>query len=96
MESPISPLPVAGGAGRELPAYLSNGVVGLKVRDNPLSPGMTLLSGFSGEHPERKLKRRHLLPIQLQATSASTAFGSRRRLSAFESSTRLMISLRAS
>jgi hypothetical protein len=36
MEGPINPPPVAGGAGRELPAYLSNGVVGLKVRDNPL------------------------------------------------------------
>jgi hypothetical protein len=35
MEGPINP-PVAGGAGRELPTYLSNGVVGLKVRDNPL------------------------------------------------------------
>jgi hypothetical protein len=31
MEGPISPPPVAGGADRELPAYLSNGVVGLKV-----------------------------------------------------------------
>jgi hypothetical protein len=36
MEGPINSPPVAGGAGRELPAYLSNGVVGLKVRDNPL------------------------------------------------------------
>ena len=56
MEGPISPAPVVGGAGRELPAYLSNGIVGLKVRDNPLSPGMTLLCGFSGEHPERKIE----------------------------------------
>ena len=31
MEGPINPPPVAGGAGRELPAYLSNGVVGLKA-----------------------------------------------------------------
>jgi len=57
MQGPINPPPVAGGAGNGLPAYLSNGVVGLKVRDNPLTPGMTLLSGFSGEHPNR---RRHL------------------------------------
>ena len=31
MESPISPPPVAGSAGNELPAYMSNGVVGLKI-----------------------------------------------------------------
>ncbi len=34
MEGPINPPPVAGGAGRELPAYLSNGVVGLKPRQS--------------------------------------------------------------
>lgn len=65
MEDPISPPPVAGGAGRELPAYLSNGVVGLKVRDNPLSPGMTLLSGFSGEHPERKIEAAAFAPYPI-------------------------------
>ena len=65
MEGPISPPPVAGGAGRELPAYLSNGVVGLKVRDNPLSPGMTLLSGFSGEHPERKIEAAAFAPYPI-------------------------------
>src|SRR4029077_15024866 len=32
------------------------GLLGLKVRDNPLNPGMALLSGFSGEHPERKIE----------------------------------------
>jgi hypothetical protein len=65
MEGPISPPPVVGGAGRELPAYLSNGVVGLKVRDNPLSPGMTLLSGFSGEHPERKIEAAAFAPYPI-------------------------------
>jgi hypothetical protein len=70
MGDPISPPPFVGGAGKELPAYMSNGVVGLKVRDNPLTSGMTLLSGFSGEHPEKKLKLRHLLHIHSPATSA--------------------------
>jgi hypothetical protein len=65
MEGPISPPPVTGGAGRELPAYLSNGVVGLKIRDNPLSPGMTLLSGFSGEHPERKIEAAAFAPYPI-------------------------------
>ena len=36
--------------------------MGLKVRDNPLSPGMTLLSGFSGEHPERKIEAAAFAP----------------------------------
>jgi protein-glucosylgalactosylhydroxylysine glucosidase len=71
MDGPISPPPVGGTAGNELPAYMSNGVVGLKVRDNPLSPGMALLSRFSGEHPERKNRgRQRWLPIRSPAISA--------------------------
>ena len=62
MHGPISPPPVVGSAGNELPAYMSNGVVGLKVRDNPLTPGMALLSGFSGEHPERKIEAAAFAP----------------------------------
>src|SRR3954469_5037341 len=65
MDGPISPPPVAGGAGNELPAYMSNGVVGLKVRDNPLTPGMTLLSGFSGQHPERKIEAAAFAPYPI-------------------------------
>ena len=62
MDGPISPPPVAKSSGKELPAYLSNGVVGLKVRDNPLTPGMALVSGFSGEHPERKIEAAAFAP----------------------------------
>ena len=62
MDGPISPPPVAGIGRNELPAYMSNGVVGLKIRDNPLTPGMALLSGFSGEHPERKIEAAALAP----------------------------------
>ena len=51
--------------GNELPAYISNGVIGLKVRDNPLAPGMALLSGFSGEHPERKIEAAAFAPYPL-------------------------------
>ena len=65
MDGPISPPPVAGSAGNELPAYMSNGVVGLKVRDNPLTPGMALLSGFSGEHPDRKIEAGAFAPYPL-------------------------------
>ncbi|MET3840563.1 glycoside hydrolase family 65 protein [Bradyrhizobium sp. OAE829] len=65
MDGPISPPPVTGSAANELPAYLSNGVVGLKIRDNPLNPGMALLSGFSGEHPERKIEAAAFAPYPL-------------------------------
>lgn len=51
MQRPISPPPVTGGARGELPAYLSNGVIGLRVRDNPLVAGMALVSGLTGRHP---------------------------------------------
>jgi len=56
---------VSGSAGDALPAYISNGVVGLKVRDNPLSPGMMLLSGFSGEHAERKIEAAAFAPYPI-------------------------------
>ena len=56
MTSPISPPPVQGGAGNELPAYVANGVVGLRVRAMPLAAGLTLLSGYSGEHPQRRIE----------------------------------------
>jgi protein-glucosylgalactosylhydroxylysine glucosidase len=65
MEGPISPPPVEGGADDELPAYMSNGIVGLKIRANPLIPGMALLSGFSGEHPERKIEAAAYAPYPL-------------------------------
>ncbi|HEX4199211.1 MAG TPA: glycoside hydrolase family 65 protein [Caulobacteraceae bacterium] len=66
-EAPISPPPVAGGGGNELPAYLSNGLIGLRVRDNPLVPGLTLLSGFSGEHPVRGIRAAAIAPYPIAA-----------------------------
>src|SRR5271166_2249328 len=53
---PISPSPVQGGAGNERPAYVANGVVGLRVRAMPLAAGLTLLSGYSGQHPQRLIE----------------------------------------
>ncbi len=62
MERPISPPPVLGGGRAELPAYLSNGLMGLRVRDNPLVAGMALLNGFSGEHAVRRIEAAALAP----------------------------------
>jgi hypothetical protein len=56
MDAPISPPPAVGSGRRELPAYLSNGVVGLRVRDAPLAAGMMLISGYTGEHPVRRVE----------------------------------------
>jgi trehalose/maltose hydrolase-like predicted phosphorylase len=65
MGKPISPPPVAGGLRGELPAYLSNGVIGLRVRPNPLSAGMTLVSGLAGRHPSRHIEAAALAPYPL-------------------------------
>lgn len=56
MTLPINPPPHSGALGDELPAYLANGLIGLRVRDLPLTPGMTLVSGFTGEHPSRNIE----------------------------------------
>jgi len=53
---PHQSAPGAGGAGNELPAYVANGVVGLRVRAMPLAAGLTLLSAYAGEHPQRLIE----------------------------------------
>jgi hypothetical protein len=61
----ISPAAVQGGSQGELPAYLSNGVIGLRVRDSPLTAGMALVSGLTGRHPIRKIEAAALAPYPL-------------------------------
>ena len=56
MSLPISPPPILGSPRNELPAYVANGVIGLRVREMPLGAGMTLVSGYSGEHPQRHIE----------------------------------------
>jgi hypothetical protein len=51
--SPISPPAVQAALETSFPAYVANGVVGLRVRAMPLAAGLTLLSAYSGEHPQR-------------------------------------------
>ncbi|WP_374516342.1 glycoside hydrolase family 65 protein [Brevundimonas sp.] len=53
---PISPPPARGPRGADLPAYVSNGLVGLRVRENPLQAGMCIVSGFAGEHHETRVE----------------------------------------
>jgi trehalose/maltose hydrolase-like predicted phosphorylase len=62
---PISPPPVNGGGRNELPAYVANGVMGLRVREMPLAAGLTLLSGYSGEHPQRQIEAIAVAPYPI-------------------------------
>ena len=49
----ISPPPVMGSGGDrdQLPAYVSNGVIGLRVLAVPLRPGLAMLNGLAALHP---------------------------------------------
>ncbi|MGA0600823.1 glycoside hydrolase family 65 protein [Caulobacter sp. KR2-114] len=65
MSGPVSPPVVTGEGERELPAYVSNGLIGLRVRSVPLTPGMALVSGYAGEHPERRIEAAAIAPYPL-------------------------------
>ena len=65
MDGPLSPPPVKGAGRRELPAYLSNGVIGLRVREIALSPGMALINGYTGEHEQRRIEAAAVAPYPL-------------------------------
>lgn len=56
MSTPINPPPARGPRNGQLPAYVSNGLIGLRVREQPLQAGMTLVSGVAGEHVERRVE----------------------------------------
>jgi hypothetical protein len=51
MATPLSPAAVTEAGRPELPAYVSNGLIGLRVLDIPLLPGVCVVSGASGIHP---------------------------------------------
>lgn len=51
MSTPLSPPPVTRGGLGDLPAYVSNGLIGLRVLDIPLLPGVVLVNGYTGLHP---------------------------------------------
>lgn len=56
MSDPISPPAVTTPGQPELPAYISNGVMGLRVLDVPLLPGIVTVSGFAGTHPRMQIE----------------------------------------
>lgn len=56
VSSPINPDPVTTFGDDSLPPYVSNGLIGLRVMDVPLMPGIAILSGLSGEHPVERVE----------------------------------------
>src|SRR5947208_14140192 len=51
-QTPISPEPVTQPGPDYLPAYVSNGLIGLRVREIPLLGGVAIVNGLAGVHPE--------------------------------------------
>ncbi|MDO9474304.1 MAG: glycoside hydrolase family 65 protein [Caulobacter sp.] len=64
-EGPISPPFEAGGRNGDLPAYVSNGLIGLRVREVPLVRGMALVNGVVGRDPERRIESAAASPYPL-------------------------------
>ena len=64
-DGPLSPAPAIGGGRFELPAYLSNGIVGLRVGEVPFIHGFAMVSGVSGEDPVRKIEGAVRVPYPL-------------------------------
>lgn len=65
MPSPISPPPVTEYLPEFIPAYLANGLVGLRVNKFPLSAGYTTINGFAGSHPIDRVESNAQAPYPL-------------------------------
>lgn len=65
MADPISPPPVTQWRSDFLPAYLSNGLIGLRVGHIPLQYGVTMVSGFEGLDPETMVEAFNRVPYPL-------------------------------
>src|ERR1700761_8007489 len=70
MGAPINPPAASGSGQRELPAYVYNGLIGLPVREAPLTGVRALLSGYTGEPPERRIEAAAVAPYPLAADLA--------------------------
>lgn len=65
MSEPLSPPPVTAAADHDLPAYVSNGLVGLRVVDVPLMAGISIVNGFAGLHPQMLVEANARTPYPL-------------------------------
>ena len=62
MDGPVSPAPVKGAGRKELPAYVANGIIGLRIRETAVSAGLALLNGYTGEHSVRRIEAAAIAP----------------------------------
>jgi hypothetical protein len=65
MAGPISPAPVTRWQSGFLPAYLSNGLIGLRVGHLPLCYGVAMVSGFEGLDPVTRVEAFARVPYPL-------------------------------
>lgn len=65
MSAPLNPPEETGPRNGALPAYVGNGMIGLRVREQPLQAGMAIINGFVGEHPERRVEAAAPAPYPL-------------------------------
>src|SRR4051812_37322485 len=65
MSTAISPAPVSDFQPGFIPAYLSNGVVGLRVPHIPLFGGLAILNGYTGTDPEARVEGSTPVPYPL-------------------------------
>src|SRR3954467_2813774 len=64
---PVSPPPLAQIPTGVLPAYVSNGLIGLRVRQLPLRSSVVMVSGFSGTDGETGVESFARAPYPLAA-----------------------------
>ena len=62
---PLSPAPVTSPGADDLPPYVSNGLIGLRVLDVPLRPGVAMVSGLAGRHPIAQVEAAARAPYPL-------------------------------
>jgi protein-glucosylgalactosylhydroxylysine glucosidase len=65
MAPPINPPGITVENGDDLPAYLSNGLIGLRILTRPLTPGTIIVSGLSGHHPVTQVEAAARAPYPL-------------------------------
>src|SRR4051794_24159568 len=62
---PISPEVITGQRPDYLPAYVLNGVIGLRVREIPLLPGVAIVNGLTGIDPTEHIESTPYAPYPL-------------------------------
>ena len=64
---PLSTRPIVGGGRAELPAYVSNGLIGLRVPELAIHGGVAILSGHSGEDPVERIEAASRIPYPIDS-----------------------------